>query len=89
MAFDYVDATGAQTRRQVDPLGLCYMDRSTVLVGWCHLRGGVRVFRLDRMRDLSRTGASFRPARVGMLRQALVELAGNRVPAAEPRADGD
>lgn len=71
VAFDYVDAKGAPTTRKVDPLGISYMDRSTVLVGWCHLRQAFRVFRLDRMRNLQVTSQSFRPRRVPMLRDAI------------------
>ena len=33
-----------------------------------------RAFRLDRMRDLSETGASFRPRRVPLLRDYLVRM---------------
>ena len=72
--FAYRDAGGVATQRRVDPLGMVYMDRSTVLVGWCHLRRGFRVFRLDRMRDLAVTGHSFRPNRVPQLRAAMQYL---------------
>lgn len=85
VAFAYQDAHGAQTHRQVDPLGMCYMDRSTILQGWCHLRQAFRVFRLDRMRDLSLTGHSFRPHRVPQLRAALDVLRDERAALAEGR----
>lgn len=68
--FDYTDVHGTQTRRQVRPLGISYMDKSTVLIGWCLLRQDTRVFRLDRMQDLEITRQSFRPNRVKLLRQA-------------------
>lgn len=74
VGFSYTDAKGEQTTREVDPLGLAYLDRSTVLIAWCHLRQANRVFRLDRMRDLVVTDKSFRPNRVPMLREALAEL---------------
>jgi predicted DNA-binding transcriptional regulator YafY len=45
-----------------------------VLIAWCLLRKDVRVFRLDRMRDLVITGQSFRPRRVPMLRDALAQI---------------
>lgn len=69
VAFSYVDAKGAATTREVDPLGLVYWQDTNVLMAWCHLREDYRVFRLDRMDDLRRTGASFRPRRVPMLRE--------------------
>lgn len=69
--FNYRDAQGAQTMRQVDPLGLVHLDRSNVLMAWCHLRKDFRTFRLDRMTSLRRTDNSFRPRRVQMLREHL------------------
>ncbi|MGC3938100.1 helix-turn-helix transcriptional regulator [Roseobacter sp. EG26] len=69
--FDYTDGQGAKTVRQVDPLGLVYLDKTNVLMAWCHLRKDFRTFRLDRMRDLQRTDNSFRPRRVPMLREHL------------------
>lgn len=72
--FAYSDAQGAQTRRRVDPLGMSYLDRSTVLVAWCHLRQDFRVFRLDRMSELVVTDQSFRPKRVPLLRAAMARF---------------
>lgn len=69
--FDYRDANGAETKRQVDPLGLVYLENTNVLMAWCHLRQDFRTFRLDRMQNLARTDQSFRPRRVPMLRQHL------------------
>ena len=70
----YSDYSGAKTHRKVNPLGLAYMDQSTVLLAWCHLRRDFRVFRLDRMRDLEMTEDSFRPDRVPMLRAARAHI---------------
>jgi predicted DNA-binding transcriptional regulator YafY len=72
--FAYTDFKGAQTQRQVRPLGLIYLDRSNVLVAWCLMRQDYRIFRLDRMEDLQVTEASFRPRRIPMLRQALAQI---------------
>lgn len=69
--YHYTDAKGAETERQVLPLGLVYLDNSNVLMAWCLLRGDYRTFRLDRMRDLVRSDQSFRPRRVPMLREHL------------------
>lgn len=71
VSFEYRDRKGADTARHVDPLGLVYLDKSNVLMAWCHLRCDFRTFRLDRMRRLCRTTQSFRPRRVPMLRQHL------------------
>ncbi|WP_422033478.1 helix-turn-helix transcriptional regulator [Roseovarius sp.] len=72
--FDYTDAEGRQTQREVDPLSVIYMQASHCLLAWCHLREDFRAFRLDRMRELSLTGTSFRPRRVPMLRAYLAEM---------------
>ncbi len=76
--FAYTDAKGDETRRQVDPLSIVYMDRSNVLLSWCHLRQDFRVFRLDRIRDMSVTDQSFRPNRVPMLRDVLARIRAER-----------
>ena len=74
ISFAYVDAKGAPTRREVDPLGIVYLQDTNMLMAWCHLRRDYRVFRLDRMDDLRRTGQSFRPRRVPMLREYTARL---------------
>ncbi|MEE2946482.1 helix-turn-helix transcriptional regulator [Cognatishimia activa] len=66
--FNYSDAKGAKTRREVYPLSIVFMQSSHCLVGWCHLRNDYRAFRLDRMLDLEVMDESFRPRRVSMLR---------------------
>ncbi|MHA3701176.1 helix-turn-helix transcriptional regulator [Jatrophihabitans sp. YIM 134969] len=45
----YRGRSGAETGRDVEPLGLLWADPSWYLVGWCRLRGGLRGFRLDRV----------------------------------------
>lgn len=52
----YVTASsGEKITRAVDPYGLVYRQGAWLLVGWCHLRNGVRSFRIDRMEDLEVT----------------------------------
>ncbi|MUL44177.1 WYL domain-containing protein [Streptomonospora sp. PA3] len=46
----YVDEV---TERDVDPMGLVVHDGHAFLEGWCRLRGDVRLFRLDRVLDLT------------------------------------
>ncbi len=72
--FGYEDAKGQPSKREVDPLSIVYLEGAHMLMAWCHLRDDFRVFRLDRMKDLSRTGASFRPRRVPMLRDYVARL---------------
>lgn len=74
VGFSYCDAKGVASVRRVNPLGIVYMDQTTVLLAWCHLRLDFRVFRLDRMQDLEITLESFRPDRVPMLREALARI---------------
>jgi len=74
VSFAYTDAKGAASQREVDPLGIVYMQNTNMLMAWCHLRKDYRVFRLDRMDDLTRTGNSFRPRRVPMLRDHLARI---------------
>ena len=50
--FDYVDGRGGHVRRRVDPLRLESVDTDWYLRGWCHLRGAIRTFRVDRMTSL-------------------------------------
>ncbi|MEM8773919.1 MAG: YafY family protein [Pseudomonadota bacterium] len=72
--FDYTDAEGKQTVREVDPLLVAMMDTSLCLLAFCHLRQDFRAFRLDRMRNLELTGLSFRPRRAPMLRDCLKKM---------------
>ncbi|WP_017625443.1 helix-turn-helix transcriptional regulator [Nocardiopsis chromatogenes] len=41
------------TERDVEPMGLVVQDGHAFLEGWCRLRGGVRLFRMDRVLDLT------------------------------------
>ena len=87
--FSYVDAKGAATTREVDPLGIVYLQDTNMLMAWCHLRQDFRVFRLDRMDDLARTGRSFRPRRVPMLRDYTARLREEAQAMAKDRKPGD
>ena len=51
--FSYSDAEGAVSRRVVRPLGLWFWGKVWTLIGWCELRRDFRMFRLDRMDDLT------------------------------------
>ena len=43
---------GDETERDFDPYGLAYRGGSWYVAGWCHLRRGLRSFRLDRVQDV-------------------------------------
>lgn len=49
-----------ETIRKVDPYKLWFFDGSLYLIGYCHLRGEVRTFVLDRIRLLQVSGETFR-----------------------------
>ena len=51
-----------------------FLDRTLMLLAWCTLRQGFRRFRLEAMQDVILTDASFRPRRVPLLREFLIEL---------------
>lgn len=85
----YTDVNGRETQRRVDPLTISYMDKSTVLIARCHLRQGFRVFRLDRMREMTVTDQSFRPRRVPLLRQAVAQIRSENEKMAELRDSRD
>lgn len=53
--FDYLNARGEHERRKVDPLRVESVDADWYLRAWCHLRGALRTFRLDRIDDASIT----------------------------------
>jgi len=84
VGFSYTDGKGQASVREVDPLGLIFMQGTSMLMAWCHLRQDFRAFRLDRMDDLHRTGASFRPRRVAMLRDHMALIRTEQ----EARAEG-
>lgn len=49
--IDYVDGEGAITARAVEAVGLYRGERYWHLIGWCRLRQGGRIFRIDRIRS--------------------------------------
>jgi predicted DNA-binding transcriptional regulator YafY len=46
----YVDRNGAETERDVEPVAFVSGVRDWYLIGWCRLREGPRLFRVDRIR---------------------------------------
>src|SRR5262245_58812761 len=59
----YRASKGDETERDFDAYGLAYRGGCWYAVGWCHLRGGLRSFRLDRVGTVRPLGKRFsRPA---------------------------
>ncbi len=56
--LDYEDRFGAATKRAVEAHGLFSSSHGWYLVGWCRMRNGPRVFRLDRINEASATDES-------------------------------
>lgn len=52
MVYRVASRGGVETRRVVDPLALVPYDKTWHLVGYCHLREDVRVFKIDRVRQI-------------------------------------
>lgn len=57
--LSYVDAAGNMTQRDIDPYGLAYHGGGWYVVAHCHLRAGLRSFRLDRVDALAPLGRRF------------------------------
>ena len=47
------------TEREIDPYGVVHHRGRWYVVGWCHLRQDVRMFRLDRIQQLQERDATF------------------------------
>jgi predicted DNA-binding transcriptional regulator YafY len=61
LSFAYADKNAAETHRTIRPLGLWFWGGQWTVVGWCLTRDAFRMFRLDRMSALTKTGETFRP----------------------------
>jgi len=59
----YQSQRDERTEREFDPYGLVYRTGRWYIVGWCHLRRGLRSFRLDRVVSATSSSTTFeRPA---------------------------
>lgn len=67
LQLGYLDAEGAVTSREVEPMGLVVNGVHWYLVAWCRLREDARAFRLDRVRSvaLGDEAVALRPFEVG------------------------
>ncbi|HEX6929252.1 MAG TPA: YafY family protein [Gammaproteobacteria bacterium] len=74
--FHYRSATGEASARDFDPYGLAYREGRWYAGGHCHLRGGLRSFRLDRIQDVRVLEAGFeRPADFDALAHLVFSIA--------------
>jgi len=48
-----------ESKRRVDPYRIWFFNGTFYLIGYCHLRREIRIFALDRIKMLHRTGESF------------------------------
>ncbi len=62
LSFAYKDEKSAATTRDVHPLGLWFWGKVWTLIAWCELRDDFRMFRLDRMEELTLAGRRYKPA---------------------------
>ena len=62
LSIAYGDGAGAKSERDVGPLGLWFWGKVWTLVAWCELRQDFRMFRIDRIEDMT-VGPVFRAER--------------------------
>ena len=60
VSMGYDSAVGAHTEREFDPYGLAWRAGAWYAVGMCHLRHGLRSFRLDRVGEVRLLDQPFR-----------------------------
>ena len=74
LAFAYADKNAAETNRTIRPLGLWFWGGQWTVVGWCLTRDAFRMFRLDRMSTLAKTGEVFKPEQGKTLKDFYLEM---------------
>ena len=72
--FAYADKNQAETQRIIRPLGLWFWCGQWTVVGWCLTRDAFRMFRLDRMSGLTKTGDHFKPEAGKTLKDFYLEI---------------
>ncbi len=60
--FTYYGASGEKSEREAEPMQLWFKSRAWYLKAYCRLRGGIRLFKLTRIKDLRLTGAVYEPS---------------------------
>jgi len=59
LRFTYYGASGEKSEREAEPMQLWFKSRAWYLKAYCRLRGGIRLFKLTRMKDLRLTGGVY------------------------------
>ena len=72
--MNYKDAKENITQRRIYPLTLSYYDQAVMVLAWCCTRQDFRMFNTLRISAYTRTGESFRPRRVPLLRDYITQL---------------
>lgn len=82
LSIKYRDGKGEASDRVVRPLGLWFWGKVWTLVAWCELRNDFRMFRLDRMAEVTETGDTFKAEPGKMLKDfyRAMENEGQRPP---------
>jgi predicted DNA-binding transcriptional regulator YafY len=70
----YRDQVGTDSQRAIQPLAIMYTDHALTVLAWCGLREDFRMFRVERISEVKRSGRSFRPRRAALLRDYLARL---------------
>lgn len=71
----YRDRARSDSVRRIWPLAIVATDPAFSCLAWCCLRQDFRTFRLDAISSVKTTGESYRPRRVGLLREYVAQLA--------------
>ena len=73
LVMAYRDLKDNRTEREIWPLGLSYGEGTLMLLAHCRLRQDYRVFHVPRIESLARGRETFRPRRVGLLREYVAQ----------------
>lgn len=63
LRIHYLDGSGGETEREVEPQHVVFGPNGSYLTAWCHLRSSDRVFRMDRIARAERIPSLPRPQR--------------------------
>ena len=61
IVYEPASRAGARTERRVDPYAVVPNLHAWYLIGWCHLRDAVRIFKIDRIREITTADERFMP----------------------------
>lgn len=74
IAFAYADQEGNKSNRTVRPLALVFFGPVWLVVSWCEKRKAFRNFRLDRMKNMTIPGTTFRDEKDKTLQAYLAQV---------------